>query len=36
MKQSQEVIDFYLRFGTYEEREGKYYEKGTLKEIKPY
>ena len=36
MKQSQEVINLYLRLGAYEEREGKYYEKGTLKEIKPY
>ena len=36
MKQSQEVINLWLRLGVYEEREGKYYEKGTLKEIKPY
>ena len=36
MNQSQEVINLYLRLGVYEEREGKYYEKGTLKEIRPY
>tara|TARA_B100001989_G_scaffold12341_1_gene7749 strand:- start:783 stop:1649 length:867 start_codon:yes stop_codon:yes gene_type:complete len=36
MNQSQEVIDLYLRLGVYEEREGKYYEKGSLKEIRPY
>ena len=36
MNQSQEVINLYLRMGVYEEREGKYYEKGSLKEIRPY
>ena len=35
MTQSQAVIDLWLGFGRYEERNGRYYEKGTNKEIRP-
>ena len=36
MQQSQAVIDFYVGLGRYEIRNGRYYEKGTNKEIRPY
>ena len=36
MQQSQTVIDFYVGRGIYEIRNGKYYQKGTDKEIRPY
>ena len=36
MQQSQTVIDIWLERGRYEIRNGKYYEKGTNKEIRPY
>ena len=36
MQQSQAVIDIYVNRGIYEIRNGKYYEKGTNKEIRPY
>ena len=36
MQQSQAVIDIWLERGIYEIRNGRYYEKGTNKEIRPY
>jgi hypothetical protein len=36
MQQSQVVIDAYVSRGIYEIRNGKYYQKGTNKEIRPY
>ena len=36
MQQSQTVIDIWLERGIYEIRNGRYYEKGTNKEIRPY
>ena len=36
MQQSQTVIDIWLERGIYEIRNGKYYQKGTNKEIRPY
>ena len=36
MQQSQTVIDIYVNRGIYEIRNGRYYEKGTNKEIRPY
>ena len=36
MQQSQAVIDIWLERGIYEIRNGRYYQKGTNKEIRPY
>ena len=36
VEQSQTIIDIYVNRGIYEIRNGKYYEKGTNKEIRPY
>ena len=36
MQQSQTVIDIWLERGIYEIRNGRYYQKGTNKEIRPY
>ena len=36
MQQSQTVIDIYVNRGIYEIRNGRYYEKGPNKEIRPY